>query len=113
MDDGRHPTDGQTVRLPPPDDPALPDWQVLRDAETMIGVTLQIHSTSGAFTINIVKWFSPTRYFWEVIQLTADGAIVREWDSGSDWAGDPVDAYEAATAVIRSELDRTGESTAG
>jgi hypothetical protein len=113
MDDGLHPTDGHPVQLPPPDDPALPDWQVLRDAETMIGVTLQIHSTTGAFTINIVKWFSPTRYSWEVIRLTADGVITKEWSSDDNWAADPVDAYEAATAVIRAELDGTGEGTVG
>ena len=92
-------------RLPTADDPGLPDWQVLRDAPTQIGVTLQIHSTTGAFTINIVKWFSPTRYSWEVIELSAGGEIQNEWANEADWYQDPVDAYNAAIGVIQARLD--------
>jgi hypothetical protein len=92
-------------RLPRADDPGLPDWQVLRDAPTQIGVTLQIHSMTGAFTINIVKWFSPTRYTWEVIELAGDGEIRNEWANESGWYEDPVDAYDAAIVVIQARLD--------
>lgn len=92
-------------RLPGADAPGQPDWQILRDAPTQLGVTLQIHSTTGAFTINIVKWFSPTRYIWEVIELSAQGEIRNEWASESDWHPDPVDAYNAAIAVIQARLD--------
>jgi hypothetical protein len=98
-------------QLPPADDPALPDWQVLRDAPTQLGVTLQIHSTTGAFTINLVKWFSPTRYSWEVIELSADGQIRNEWANESDWYPDPVDAYNAAIAVIQARLNWVGEQS--
>lgn len=105
MEDAEHPAH----RLPPANDPALPDWQVLRDAPTQIGVTLQIHSTTGAFTINIVKWFSPTRYSWEVIELSAGGEIRNEWANDSDWYQDPVDSYNAAIAVIQARLDGVEE----
>lgn len=96
-------------RLPAADAAGQPDWQVLRDSPTQIGVTLQIHSTTGAFTVNIVKWFSPTRYSWEVIELSAGGEIRNEWASESGWYPDPVDAYNAAISVIQANLDGAEE----